>query len=42
MTLCQFLNAVAIDYGCRPSDLVRGGLADVAFDIAVHERALAK
>ena len=42
MILCQALDLMAVDYGCRPCDLVRGGLADLAFDVAVRERARAK
>ncbi len=41
MILCRALDGIATDYGCRPSDLVNGGLMDLAFDVAVRERARA-
>lgn len=42
MTMCKLLDSMALDYGCRPCDLVRGGQAGLAFDVAVRERARAE
>ena len=42
MMLCKLLDAMAIDYVCRPSDLVSGGLAAVSFDVAVRQKARAE
>jgi hypothetical protein len=42
MMLCRALDAMAVDYGKTPSELVRMGLADLAFDVAVREKARAQ
>ena len=42
MMVCKILDGMAVDYGCRPSDLVRGRLVDLAFDIAVKGKARAE
>ena len=42
MTLCKALDAMAVDYGRTPSELVQMRLADLAFDVAVRKRARAE
>jgi hypothetical protein len=42
MILAKLLDAMSIDYGCRPSDLVSGGLGALSFDVAVRQKARAE
>lgn len=42
MIVAKYLNTLAIDYGCRPSELVRGSHADLSFDVMVKMKAEAK
>ena len=38
MNMAKILDGMAVDYGTRPSDLIRSGLAGLAFDVAVRMR----
>ena len=42
MTTCKVLDALAQTYGCRPSELVSGGQAELSFDAVVRVKASAE